>query len=115
MNDKLKKDAVFVIFYQNVKTIHRFGRFCPQLINGQAKLIFRIIKMSPKDKRLYVSLNVTEAGTGENDTIVDTSVFLAKSYYDIDFSAADQYFKPGFPYTLKVCWTVIEFTPLIED
>ncbi|KAK3720956.1 hypothetical protein RRG08_047522, partial [Elysia crispata] len=72
-----------------------------QLINGKAKLIFRIIKMSPKDKRLYVSLNVTEAGTGENDTIVDTSAFLGKAYYEIDFSAADQYFKPGFPYTLK--------------
>ncbi|KAK3720947.1 hypothetical protein RRG08_047513 [Elysia crispata] len=79
----------------------------PQLKKGKARCNFMMTKVFPKDKkfpknkRLYVSLNVTEAGTGENDTIVDTSVFIAHPYYEIDFSAADQYFKPGFPYTLK--------------
>lgn len=54
-----------------------------------------------EDRRLYISINVTEEGTGENDTIIDTSVYLSHPYYVIDFSASDQYFKPGFPYSLK--------------
>ncbi|RUS83263.1 hypothetical protein EGW08_008986 [Elysia chlorotica] len=63
--------------------------------------VFPTSQVFPNNKRLYVSLNVTETGTGENDTIVDTSVYLSSPYYEIDFSAADQFFKPGFPYTLK--------------
>ncbi|KAK3720953.1 hypothetical protein RRG08_047519 [Elysia crispata] len=78
-----------------------------ELKNGKARCYFKMTEVFPDQEfldysLLYVSLNVTEAGTGENDTIVDTSVVLSHPYYEIDFSAADQYFKPGFPYTMKM-------------
>ncbi|KAK3767314.1 hypothetical protein RRG08_050865 [Elysia crispata] len=78
-----------------------------ELKSGKTRAKFRLIRVFPsdqefpKDKRLYVSVNVTEDGTGENVTIVDTSVFLSHTSYMIDFDAADKHFKPGFSYTLK--------------
>ena len=82
--------------------------FFQQLEDGKARAnflmpnVFPTEQVFPKGKRLYVSVNVTEKGSGENDTIVDTSTFISHPYYKIDFDRADQYFKPGFPYTLKV-------------
>ncbi|GFN82626.1 complement component 3 [Plakobranchus ocellatus] len=63
--------------------------------------VFPPDKTFPKGKRLYVSANVTETGTGENHTIVDTSTFISQPYYFVDFQNADENFKPGFPFTLK--------------
>ena len=60
--------------------------------------------------RLYVNVNVTEHGTLENDTIEDTSTFIAHPYYDVIFVGTKDNFRPGFPFTvtvsfcLLICW-----------
>ena len=64
--------------------------------------VFPMDEDFPQGKQLYVSVIVTEKGSGEKDTIVDTSTFIAHPYYQVDFSSTDQYFKPGFNYTLRV-------------
>ncbi|XP_005093011.2 complement C3 [Aplysia californica] len=65
----------------------------------------------PTNKRLYVNVNVTEDGTGENDTIEDTSTFITHPYYDIMFKSSKDSFKPGFPYTLQLQVTSKSGTP----
>ena len=57
----------------------------------------------PDGSRLYLEVNVTEAGTGEKRQAVAMDTFFANPYYKIGFSGSKKYFKPGFPYTLGVC------------
>ena len=56
----------------------------------------------PDGSRLYLEVNVTEAGTGEKRQAVAMDTFFANPYYKIGFSGSKKYFKPGFPYTLGV-------------
>lgn len=56
----------------------------------------------PDGSRLYVSVNVTEDGTGEVGRALDMDTFFANPYYQISFEGTKKFFKPGFPYTLVV-------------
>lgn len=55
----------------------------------------------PVGKQLYTKVTVIESGTLEED-VFETCTLLSETYYKVDFSPSKKYFKPGFPYTLKV-------------
>ncbi|GFN82617.1 complement component 3-2 [Plakobranchus ocellatus] len=68
---------------------------------SQMNEVFPHEEVFPRGKRLYVSANVIESGTGESQIIVDTSTIISHPYYSVLFRHADEYFRPGFPYSLK--------------
>lgn len=71
-------------------------------------------KWFPDGSRLYVAVNVTEAGTGENSTAVDIGTYFANPYYKISFTGSKKYFKPGFPYTMVVDVAAANGAPAAE-
>lgn len=56
----------------------------------------------PVRRQLYVTVNVTEYGTGENASAVDLGTYYDDPLYNIDFSETKRHFKPGFPYRFVV-------------
>ena len=68
----------------------------------------------PEGSRLYLEVSVTETGTGEKRQAVAIDTFFANPYYKIDFSGSKKYFKPGFPYSVKVGTCAYILLPTFE-
>ena len=57
--------------------------------------------------RLYVFATVTEIATGQTETGENATAVFATSPYKFHFKKSSKYFKPGLPYDLKVCISLI--------
>lgn len=53
-------------------------------------------------RRLQVQADVIERATGNKETIVDNSCHFTSKPYLVDFKNTLKYFKPGFPFVVKV-------------
>lgn len=71
-------------------------------------------KRLPRNTRLYVQMNITDAVNNAVDTYEDSSTFISNPTYTVEFKGSKTHFRPGFNYTLWVsCYTI--FPLLLQD
>ncbi|BFZ20107.1 hypothetical protein BsWGS_23146 [Bradybaena similaris] len=59
-------------------------------------------KRLPRNTRLYVQMNITDAVNNAVDTYEDSSTFISNPTYTVEFKGSKAYFRPGFNYTLQI-------------